>query len=81
MVSSKPREEVDKQREKYNVSNTAYRPITKTVEKLTLKSESESRSALSNSLQPHGILQARILEWVVAITFSMEFSRPEYWNG
>ena len=80
MVSSKPREEVDKRREKYNVSNTAYRPITKTLEKLTLKSESESRSVLSNSLQPHGILQARILEWV-AITFSMEFPKPEYWNG
>ena len=44
-----------KQREKYNVSNTAYRPITKTLEKLTLKSESESFSVLSNSLQPHGL--------------------------
>ena len=32
-----------------------------------LKRESESRSVVSDSLQPHvrGILQARILEWVV----------------
>ena len=30
-------------------------------------SESESRSVVSNSLQPHGL-------------YSMEFSRPEYWS-
>ena len=33
------------------------------------KSESESRSVVSDSLRPHGILQARILEWV-AVLFS-----------
>ena len=31
------------------------------------KSESESHSVMSDSLQPHGL--------------SMEFSRPEYWSG
>ena len=31
------------------------------------ESEGESRSVVSNSLQPHGL--------------SMEFSRPEYWSG
>ena len=33
-----------------------------------LESESESCSVVSNSLQPHGLQ-------------SVEFSRPEYWNG
>ena len=37
--------------------------------------ESESHSVVSNSLWPHGILQARILEWV-AIPFSRESSQP-----
>ena len=32
-----------------------------------LKSESESHSVVSDSLQPHGLC--------------MEFSRPEYWSG
>ena len=44
------------------------------------ESESESRSVMSDSLQPHGlyvhgILQARILEWV-AFPFSRESSQP-----
>ena len=42
-------------------------------------SESESHSFMSDSLQPHGrvhgILQARILEWV-AIPFSKGSSQP-----
>ena len=49
---------------------------------LTFKSQikwSESRSVMSNSLQhhglAHGILQARILEWV-ALPFSRESSQP-----
>ena len=29
------------------------------------ETESESRSVMSDSLRPHGILQARILEWAV----------------
>ena len=45
------------------------------------ESESESRSVVSNSLQPmdytaHGILQARILEWV-EFPFSRESSQPK----
>ena len=40
-----------------------------------MKSESESHSVISDSLQPHGILQARILEWV-ALPFSRGSSRP-----
>ena len=39
----------------------------------TWLSESESRSVVSNSLQPLGILQARILEWV-----AFSFSRGSY---
>ena len=52
---------------------------------LKVKSESASRSAMSNSSPPmdgsqpgssvHGILQARILQWV-AISFSRGSSRP-----
>ena len=38
-------------------------------------SESESHSVVSDSLQPHGILQARILEWV-AFPFSRVSSQP-----
>ena len=37
--------------------------------------EKESRSVVSNSLGPHGILQARILEWV-AFPFSRGSSQP-----
>ena len=42
--------------------------------------ESESHSVVSNSLRPmdyrvHGILQARILEWV-AVPFSSVYSQP-----
>ena len=40
-----------------------------------LESERESRSVMSDSSQPHGILQARILEWV-AFSFSRESSQP-----
>ena len=36
---------------------------------------SESRSVVSDSLRPHGILQARILEWV-AFSFSRGSSQP-----
>ena len=47
--------------------------------------ESESCPVLSNSLPPmdytvHGILQARILEWV-AFPFSRGSSRPRNWSG
>ena len=34
---------------------------------------------LSNSLQPHGILQARILEWIV-FPFSRGSSQPRDWT-
>ena len=44
-----------------------------------MKSERESRSVVSNSVTPmdtvHGILQARILEWV-DFSFSREYSQP-----
>ena len=40
-----------------------------------LLSDSESHSVASNSLQPHGILQARILE-LVASPFSRRSSQP-----
>ena len=39
------------------------------------QSESKSHSVVSDSLQPHGILQARALEWV-AFPFSRESSQP-----
>ena len=38
-------------------------------------SETESHSVVSDSLQPHGILQARILEWA-AFPFSKVSSQP-----
>ena len=41
-----------------------------------LESESESHSIVSDSSQPHGILQARILEWV-AFPFSRGSSQPK----
>ena len=45
-----------------------------------MKSKSESRSVVSNSLDPmdytvHGILQARIVDWA-AFPFSWESSQP-----
>ena len=40
-----------------------------------MKSESESHSVISDSLQLHGILQARILEWI-AFPFSRGSSQP-----
>ena len=40
---------------------------------------SESHSVFSDSLQPHGLVQARILEWV-AITFSRGSSQPKDWT-
>ena len=48
--------------------------------RLTLESESESRSVVSNFLRlhdytDHGILQARILEWVTFL-FSRGSSQP-----
>ena len=50
-----------------------------------LLSESESCSVVSDSLQPltyrvHGILQARILEWV-AYPFFRGSSPPRNWTG
>ena len=39
------------------------------------QSESKSHSVVSGSLQPHGILQARALEWV-AFPFSRRSSQP-----
>ena len=42
------------------------------------KSESESCSVVSDSLRPHGILQARILE-LVAFPFSRGSSQPRDW--
>ena len=42
---------------------------------ILLKVESESRSVVSDSLQPHGLLQARTLEWV-AFPFSRGSSQP-----
>ena len=38
--------------------------------------ERASHSAVSDSLRPHGILQARILEWV-AFPFSRGSSQPK----
>ena len=40
---------------------------------------SESHSVMSNSLWSHGILQARILEWV-AVPFSSRSSQPRDWT-
>ena len=42
-------------------------------------SETESHSVVSDSLQPHGILQARILEWA-AFPFSRVSSQPGDWT-
>ena len=42
-------------------------------------SESESRSVVSDSLRPHGILQARMLEWV-AFPFSRASFQPRDWT-
>ena len=42
--------------------------------------KSESCSVASDSLWPHGILQARILEWV-AFPFSRGSSWPRNWTG
>ena len=39
------------------------------------KHETESRLVVSDSLWPHGILQARILEWVT-FPFSRRSSQP-----
>ena len=46
-----------------------------------LKSESESRSVMSNSWRPHGytvhgILQARILDWVGSLSLLQQLSQP-----
>ena len=45
------------------------------LKRLSSSSESESGSVVSNSVRPHGILQARILEWV-AFLFSRGSSQP-----
>ena len=39
------------------------------------ENENDSLSVVSDSLQPHGILQARILEWV-AFPFSRGSAQP-----
>ena len=49
------------------------------MEAFTLVSGSESRSVVSNSSWLHGILQARILEWV-AFPFSRGSSQPRDWT-
>ena len=41
--------------------------------------ESEICSVVSDSLRPHGILQAKILEWV-AFSFSRGSSQPRDWT-
>ena len=46
---------------------------------LIFGSESQSRSVMSDSLQPYGLLQARILEWV-AFPFSRGPSQPSDWT-
>ena len=43
------------------------------------ESESESHSVTSGSLWPHGILQAKILEWV-AFVFYRGSSQPRDWT-
>ena len=67
--SSRPRDQT-------RVSCTADRVFTKWAMREAQR-ESESDSVLSDSLQPivHGILQARILEWV-AFPFSRGSSQP-----
>ena len=45
----------------------------------TIYSPCESHSAMSDSLRPQGILQARILEWV-AFPFSRGSSQPKDWT-
>ena len=59
-----------KQMEFYKALFFKYYPICS-----ILESESESCPVMSDSLQPHGILQARILKWV-AIPFSWGSSQP-----
>ena len=51
------------------VQSPQLRPVGSQMANTNLACESESRSIMSDSLQPHGLLQ------------SMEFSRPEYWAG
>ena len=63
-----------KQMEFYKALFFKYYPICN-----ILESERESRSVISDSSQPHGILQARILEWV-AFSFSRESSQPRDWT-
>ena len=58
--------------------------VTGSIIRLTLESESESRSVVSNFLRlhdytDHGILQARILEWVTFL-FSRGSSQPRDWT-
>ena len=43
------------------------------------KSESEGHSVVFNSLWPHGILQTRILEWIV-FPFSRGSYQPRVWT-
>ena len=47
----------------------------------TVKNESESRSVMSNSVRPHGLLQARILEWVAFSLLQQIFPTQELNQG
>ena len=49
--------------------------IKKRWQECTESEQSESCSVVSDSLRPHGLLQARIVEWV-AFPFSRGFSQP-----
>ena len=50
--------------------HSVFRHIQCTRQIVQYKFNSESHSVISNSLQPHGLIQQ-----------SMEFSRPGYWSG
>ena len=62
------------------MSTFNHEEVAGSIIRLTRESESESRSVVSSSLRlhdytDHGILQARILEWV-AFLFSRGSSQP-----
>ena len=56
----------------FDLGNYGYNPLRR-------KKRSESCSVMSVSLQPHGLLQARILEWV-AVPFSRASSQTRDWT-
>ena len=66
------------------MSTFNHEEVAGSIIRLTRESESESRSVVSSSLRlhdytDHGILQARILEWV-AFLFSRGSSQPRDWT-